>query len=103
MLRTRRFLTMPAKLGAHCNLSAMRKKCVLQVITSRKSGNSSAMRSRIIRDHSFSLLACGLLACSSVASENTSFAEQDLASADGSVSATLTLQSQWTGGYCANV
>ncbi|HEY4160306.1 MAG TPA: cellulose binding domain-containing protein, partial [Polyangiaceae bacterium] len=61
------------------------------------------MRSKILRMHSFSLLTCGLLACSSGMNENAGFAEQDLTSPDGSLSATLTLQSQWNTGYCANV
>jgi hypothetical protein len=61
------------------------------------------MRSPILRKHSFSLLTCGLLACSSGMSENAGFAEQDLSSPDGNLSATLTLQSQWNTGYCANV
>src|ERR1700759_3720581 len=61
------------------------------------------MRSKLFRAQSFSLLAGGLLACSSGAHENASFAEQDLSSPDGSLSATLTLQSQWGSGYCANI
>jgi len=61
------------------------------------------MRSKRLRAHSFSLLACGLVACSSGAHESASFAEQDLTSPDGSLSATLTLQSQWGSGYCANI
>jgi hypothetical protein len=44
-----------------------------------------------------------LLACGSAASENTSSAEQHLTSADGNLSAALTFQSQWAGGYCANI
>jgi glucuronoarabinoxylan endo-1,4-beta-xylanase len=61
------------------------------------------MRSRILRRYSFSFLTCGVLACSAPAPEGVSFSEQDLSNADGSLSATLTLQSQWGSGYCANV
>jgi O-glycosyl hydrolase len=61
------------------------------------------MRTRFIRRYSFSVLACGALACSSPAPDSVSFTEQDLSNADGSLSATLTLQSQWGTGYCANV